>query len=164
MEEYPCLQSTPEPLGWDTIALYKPRGEDHLSADATFRLNSRLHPGSLNLCSAVAPCGHLSRTGDATGVVVAHAIGGKQVERFDAQMKRVYEWKPIIRVDLAPRVVPPRGGEIDIPTVRSLIYRLHDLGAEYGHQGLQFGLVTFDTFGSQESVKALNDAGYTSDV
>ena len=100
----------------------------------------------------------LSKTTDATGIVVAHAEGSKRVPRTDmATGQTVYENMPIIRVDLALRVVAPRHGEIDIPKVRSLIYQLRSLGME-------FGLVTFDTYGSQESVKALKDAGYQADV
>jgi hypothetical protein len=96
----------------------------------------------------------LSKTTDATGVVVAHAIGAKRVPRLDPQsMATVYESMPVIRVDLALRVVAPPNGEIDIPKVRALLYQLRNLGME-------FGLVSFDTYGSQESVKALKDAGF----
>jgi len=52
-------------------------------------------------------------------------------------------------------VAPPRG-EIDIPKVRSLLYQLRTLGVE-------FGLVTFDTYGSQESIKSLKDQGFRAD-
>jgi len=100
----------------------------------------------------------LSKTTDATGIVVAHAVAAKRVRRMDPGTgQTIYESMPIIRVDLALRVLAPRNGEIDIPKVRALIYELRQLGME-------FGLVTFDTYGSQESVKALKDAGYPADV
>jgi hypothetical protein len=99
----------------------------------------------------------LSKTTDATGILVAHAIGSKRVPRLDpSNLKTVNESMPIIRVDLALRVIAPPNGEIDIAKVRGLVYQL-------GALGLEFGLVTFDTYGSQESVKALKDAGFPAD-
>jgi len=100
----------------------------------------------------------LSKNRCATGIVVGHAIGAKQVARLDERtMQTVYEKMPLLRIDLALRVVPPANGEIDIPKVRSLIYRLRNMGCE-------FGLVTFDTFGSQESIKSLKDQGINADT
>jgi hypothetical protein len=100
----------------------------------------------------------LSKTSDATGLVVGHTVGSRQVPRLDPNtMATVYEMLPIIRVDLALRIIAPPNGEIDIPKVRALLYQLRNLGME-------FGLVTFDTYASQESVKSLADAGFTSDV
>jgi hypothetical protein len=101
----------------------------------------------------------LSKSRDATGLCVAHVIGTKKVERFDEKTyKTVSEELPITRVDLLTRIVPPRDGEIDIPRVRGLLYQLHE------RCGMYFGKVTFDTFGSQESVKRMKDAGFSCDV
>jgi hypothetical protein len=102
----------------------------------------------------------LSRTIDATGLAIGHVIDTKKVVRFDDQTGRnTEEIKPIIRVDLVLRVVAPRRGEIDIPRIRSLFYQLSRPPI-----GMQFGKITFDTFGSQESVKTLNDNGYSADT
>ncbi len=101
----------------------------------------------------------LSKTRDATGLCVAHVIGTKKIERFDDKTyQTVTEDKPIIRVDLIARIVPPPNGEIDIPRVRGLLYQLRD------RCGMQFGKVTFDAFGSQESVKSMKDAGFSCDT
>ncbi len=96
----------------------------------------------------------LSKTRDATGVVVGHVIGKKKIPRLDDKtLDTVYETKPIIRVDLALRVLPPKGGEIDIPRCRAILYQLRNAG-------MAFGKVTFDQVGSQESVKSLKEQGF----
>lgn len=101
----------------------------------------------------------LSRNRDATGLCVAHVIGTKKVERFDDKTYNTTSEKlPVIRVDLLVRIVPPRDGEIDIPRIRGLLYQLRD------RFGMCFGKVTFDTFGSQESVKKMSDEGFTCSV
>jgi len=101
----------------------------------------------------------LSKSRDASGLCVGHVIGTKKVERFDDKTyKTKKEELPIIRIDLMVRIVPPRGGEIDIPRIRGLLYQLRD------GFGMQFGLVTFDTFGSQESVKTMKDSGFNCEV
>ena len=66
------------------------------------------------------------------------------------------ETLPITRVDLALRIVPPPRGEIDIPRIRALLHQLRDIG-------MPFGLITFDQYQSQESVKSLKDAGFRCD-
>jgi len=99
----------------------------------------------------------LAKNRDAVGLVVAHAIGVKQVERLDPKsMQTVKETLPITRVDLALRIVPPPRGEIDIPRIRALLHQLRDIG-------MPFGLITFDQYQSQESVKSLKDAGFRCD-
>jgi hypothetical protein len=99
----------------------------------------------------------LSKNKCATGIVVGHAIGSKRVPRFDIQAGHdIYETMPIIRIDLALRVVAPPHGEIDVPRVRALLYQLRQLG-------MDFGLVTFDQFGSQECIKNLKDQGFNAD-
>ena len=101
----------------------------------------------------------LSKTGHATGLVIAHTVGSRKVQRFDAsEMKEVEELKPVIRIDLVLRIVPPPNGEIDIPRVRAIFY---ELSRRYG---MQFGKITFDTFGSQESVKTMKDEGFNADI
>jgi hypothetical protein len=101
----------------------------------------------------------LSKSGDATGLVIAHNIGSIKVQRFDPKaLADVEETKPIIRVDLVLRIVAPRHGEIDIPRVRGVLYELNR------HYGMQFGKVTFDTYASQESVKTMKDEGFDADI
>src|SRR5207302_491266 len=100
----------------------------------------------------------LSKTGDATGLCVGHVVGTRRCLRFDERtMADVEEKKPVIRIDWLQRIVPPLHGEIDIPRVRALLYQLTG-------QGMEFGSVTCDTFGSQESVKTLKEKGYRADI
>ena len=95
---------------------------------------------------------------DKCGVVITHVVGGRQLERMDSQtLKKVKENLAITRVDLALRIVAPPNGEVDIPSIRALFHRFRDLG-------MQFGKITFDQYQSQESIKALNDAGFTSEL
>ena len=88
----------------------------------------------------------LSKSGDATGVVIAHDVTSRKVQRMDPKtMQLVEESKPVIRVDLVLRVIAPKGGQIDIPRIRAIFYELNRL------HGMQFGRITFDTFGSQRA-------------
>ena len=101
----------------------------------------------------------LSKNHDATGLVVTHVVGTKQCQRMvmeGANFKETIEEKPIIWVDLALQITAPLQGEVDIPKVRAVIYRLAQLG-------MQFGSVTFDQTQSQESIKTMKDKGFPSD-
>jgi len=101
----------------------------------------------------------LAKNRDAAGLVITHTIATKQVERFDVEnMEMVKETLPITRVDLVLRIVNPPQGEIDIPRIRAILHQLRD------QVGMQFGLITLDQYQSQESIKALNDAGFTADL
>jgi len=63
----------------------------------------------------------------------------------------------VIRVDLVLRINPPAGnGEISIPAIRGLLYQLHEWG-------MQFGMISADSFGSQESIFTLKNEGYHAD-
>jgi hypothetical protein len=101
----------------------------------------------------------LSKSADASGLVIAHTVGARKVRRFDATtMKDVEELKPVTRVDLVLRIVAPPHGEIDVPRIRAILYELQR------SYGMQFGKVTFDTYGSQESVKSMKDEGFDADI
>ena len=92
-------------------------------------------------------------------MVVGHSIGTKLVERLDEKtLQMVNEKLPVTRIDLALRIVTPPRGEIDIPKIRALIHQLRDKA------GMQFGLITFDQYQSQESLKSLQDAGFTASL
>jgi hypothetical protein len=94
----------------------------------------------------------LAKTVDAVGVGIVHVVGSKQVSRGFGK-DRKYESRPIMRVDLALEVVAPLRGEIRISSVRELLYQLRDLG-------LQFGVVSYDTWGSVESIQTLQGEGF----
>ncbi len=98
----------------------------------------------------------LSQTHCSTGLCVTHMVGTKMCERVQLvgnELVTSYEEKPIIWVDLVLEIKAPPQGEIDIPKVRAVLYNLAQLG-------MQFGSVTFDTYGSQETLKTLKDKGY----
>ncbi|MBZ5522098.1 MAG: hypothetical protein LAP21_07635, partial [Acidobacteriia bacterium] len=79
--------------------------------------------------------GHLQRMVNATGLVVTHVVGTKQCQRMvmeGANFKETIEEKPIIWVDLALQITAPLQGEVDTPKVRAVIYRLAQLGMQFG--------------------------------
>jgi hypothetical protein len=98
----------------------------------------------------------LSMTGDATGVTVCHIVGQRQVSRGFGREKK-FETKPVIRIDLCLQVIPPFRGEIRLSSVRELLYQLRDLG-------MMFGIVTYDAWGSEESIQQLKTEGFSSEV
>lgn len=97
----------------------------------------------------------LAKTQDACGFCVGHVIGSKNVMKGVGQDKH-YETRPVIRIDLLLQIVAPKRGEIQISSVRGIIYRLRDLGME-------FGLVSYDSWGSDESIQTLNAEGFTAE-
>jgi hypothetical protein len=76
-----------------------------------------------------------------------------RISLVEGDFRETMEEKPVIWVDLALEIKAPPQGEIDIPKVRAVLYNLSRLG-------MQFGSITFDTYGSQESLKTLKDKGY----
>jgi hypothetical protein len=95
---------------------------------------------------------------DKCGLVITHVMGAKRVERMDSKtLKMVEETLAITRVDLVLRIVAPPNGEVDIPSIRALFHQFRELG-------MQFGKITFDQYQAQESIKALNDAGFTAEL
>jgi len=95
---------------------------------------------------------------DKCGMVITHVVAARQIERLDARnLNPVKETLAITRVDLVLRIVAPRNGEVDIPSVRGLFHQFRDLGME-------FGKITFDQYQSQESIKALKDAGFKAEL
>jgi hypothetical protein len=97
----------------------------------------------------------LAKVNDAAGFAVAHVVGSRQVSRGFGREKK-FETRPIIRLDLALEIVAPPRGEIRIASVRELLYQLRDLG-------LQFQLVTYDSFASEESIQILKAEGFSAD-
>jgi hypothetical protein len=97
----------------------------------------------------------LSKTTDATGLGIVHVVGSKQISRGFGSEKK-YETRPIIRVDLALQVIAPPGGEIRISSIREILYQLRDVG-------MQFGKVSYDTWGSVESIQTLQGEGFSAE-
>jgi len=143
----------PEHLHWIEQATLNQYGLEVIGPNGSVEMKKVLFPALYHTHI------DLSKTGNATGLVIVHTIGARKVQRFEAvEMKEIEELKPVIRVDLVLRIVPPLNGEVDIPRVRAILYELNR------RHGMQFGKITFDTFGSQESVKTLKDEGFNADV
>ena len=98
----------------------------------------------------------LAKSQDACGLGVGLITGEKWVERGIGKDKH-NELKPIIRIELALRIVAPKNGEIDIAKVRGIIYQLADLGCE-------FEMITYDSWQSTESVQTLKNECYNADT
>ena len=97
----------------------------------------------------------LAKSQNAAGFCVGLIVGQKEVQRGIGKDKHV-ELKPIIRIELALRVVPPNHGEIPIAKVRGIIYQLADIGCE-------FEIITYDSFGSEESIQTLKAETYNAE-
>jgi len=94
----------------------------------------------------------LAKSQDACGFCCGLIVGQKEVPRGIGKDRHM-ELKPIIRIELGLRIVPPKGGEIVISKVRGLIYQLADLGCE-------FEVISYDSWGSDESIQTLNAETY----
>jgi hypothetical protein len=90
---------------------------------------------------------------DACGFGVVHQVGWAFVKRLGDQLKEVVERRPVIRVDLLLRIVAPPHGEIQISSVRGLFYKLAALK-------IHFGKITYDAWGSIETLQILQSQGY----
>jgi phage terminase large subunit-like protein len=58
---------------------------------------------------------------------------------------------------LALQIIAPPQGEISIAAVRGLFYQLRE-------RGMQFGKITYDSWGSDESIQTLRSEGFTAEV
>ena len=97
----------------------------------------------------------LAKTIDKCGLAVTHVVGEKHVERALGDY-RLPERRPVIRVDLVLRIMRPPHGEIQAPMVRALWY-------EMARVGLNFAMITYDQWGSHESIQILKSDGYNAD-
>jgi len=153
-EKDPAVERlVPERLHWISQPKVNQHGLEIIGPDGRVEMEKVLFPALHNVHI------DLSKTGHATGLVIAHTVGARKVLRFEASaMTEVEELKPVIRVDLVLRVIPPPHAEIDVPRIRAILYELNR------RYGMQFGKITFDTFGSQESVKTMKDEGFNAEV
>jgi hypothetical protein len=97
----------------------------------------------------------LAKTQDACGLVIGHVVGSNDVERGVGPDKRT-ETRPLIRIDLALQIIAPPKGEITISAVRALFYQLRELG-------MQFGNISYDNWGSDESIQTLRAEGFAAE-
>jgi hypothetical protein len=98
----------------------------------------------------------LALSGDAAGLVVCHVVGSKKIPRGYGPDKR-FETRPIIRLDLVLQIVAPPRGEILLSSVRGVLYKLRELG-------MQFGKGSYDSWNSAESRQTLTAEGFSVDI
>ena len=96
----------------------------------------------------------LALSSDSAGVVCGYVSGFKQVDRGEG----IKETLPIINIDFSLEVAPPKGGEIEISKIRTLICKLRDL------VGVNVRWVSFDQYQSADSMQILRQKGFTSDL
>ncbi len=70
--------------------------------------------------------------GDGFGFAMAHIAGVKDVKRRAQDGKIYSERAPVFVVDFVLRITPPLGGEIEMATVRHLVYQLTKHGYNIG--------------------------------
>jgi hypothetical protein len=145
----PTDKFIPENLHFAELPVTDERGRPVRDDRGRPLVRVKLHPGPYY--------GHvdLAKTVDACGVGAVHIVGEKRVQRTMGDY-RLPERRPVMRVDLILRVVRPPHGEIQAPKVRSLWYEMHRLGME-------FGLITYDSWGSHETLQILRSEGYNVD-
>ena len=88
-------------------------------------------------------------TGDALGLVMGHSPGALQVDD---------ELKPRIFIDLAMRITAPPGGEIDLNTVRHILYHLRD------DLKFKIKMVTQDSYQSTDMQQQLQKRRFKTDI
>jgi hypothetical protein len=93
----------------------------------------------------------LSLNTDHTGIVMGHVSHFTQMDRGDGYTETL----PVIHIDFALDIIPPRGGEIDFSRIRKLICLLRDTGTN-------IRWVTFDGYQSADMIQQLRRKGFKS--
>ena len=91
----------------------------------------------------------LGLTGDSAGVAIGWVEGFAKVPRSD----NTFELMPQINFDLILEVKPPRNGEIEFENIRTLFYRLRELG-------MNLKWISFDSYQSADSMQLLRQKGF----
>jgi hypothetical protein len=99
-----------------------------------------------------------SKSGDRTGVVIAHSAGKVRVARQKREeseenvLMEYFEEVPVIRADLTLAVQAPPGGEISFAEIRGIIY-------DFIEHGFHILKITMDTYQSADSIQQFNARG-----
>ena len=97
----------------------------------------------------------LSFSSDSTGVAMGYVDGFKDVTRRNEEGEEFSVRMPVIVIEFMLKINPPKGGEIQLADVRSLIYELRS----YGYP---IRTVTFDSFQSKDSMQQFQRTGIES--
>ena len=97
----------------------------------------------------------LSFSSDSTGIAMGYVDGFKDVTRRNEEGEEFSVRMPVIVIEFMLKINPPKGGEIQLADVRSLIYELRS----YGYP---IRKVTFDSFQSKDSMQQFARTGIES--
>ncbi len=90
---------------------------------------------------------------NATGVSCCHVVDWKTIAVLDDGVETQVKL-PVVVFDFVAKLFPPSGGEVFISDIRELIiYKLTDMG-------YNIRLITYDGFGSLESIQIMKRQGY----
>lgn len=105
----------------------------------------------------------LSTTKDATGFTMTHVCGMHKVDRLieietsdGCKMEKVSEYLPAFRTDLMLQIVPPPNSEILQSAIRSLIYKLRDLG-------FNIVVISADKYQSKGMLQTFRENGFNTE-
>jgi len=91
----------------------------------------------------------LGLTSDSAGIVCGFVDKFTEIQRTSM----LFEMLPVIKIDFALRIKPPRYGEIHFEKIRTMIYKLAEAG-------LNICWVSFDSYQSVDSIQQLSLKGY----
>lgn len=94
----------------------------------------------------------LALTGDSAGLSMGYCNEFTLVDRGDHK-----EMLPIITFDFVLEINPPKNGEINFSKIRSVLYKLTELG-------VPIRWVSLDTFQSFDTIQILRQKGYQSEI
>lgn len=100
----------------------------------------------------------LSAKHDGTGISMAHVVGFKDVVSRDDPDVESYVRLPIIQFDFVGKLVAESGTELLISDIREMVIN------ELSRRGFNIRLITFDRWGSIETIQTLSREGYATDV
>lgn len=99
----------------------------------------------------------LAISGDSAGLAIGYIDGWTEVVRRDAEMREYIELAPVIGIDLLLRIKPPPGDEIDLATVRAIVYQFSD-------HGFNVRFVSCDQFQSADTLQQMRKRGIEAEV
>ncbi len=91
----------------------------------------------------------LGATADSAGLCIGHVDKFVEIERTIGTKEHM----PLIVIDALLQIPPPRGGEIDFSRIRSILYRLRELG-------MNLLWVSYDSWQSRDSLQILKNEDF----
>lgn len=89
---------------------------------------------------------------DRAGICIGHTVDMVDVERRTEDGHLVQELAPLIEIDLLMQIKAPPNGEIDIGSVRGLVYHFKE-------RGFSFNFASMDNYQSAESLQKFRQQG-----